>query len=522
MKSLAHIDVAALDALLEPYDRSNAPGFAVGVALPGFSPYRRGVGMASIELPIPLSPSIRMRIGSTSKHFTCLAILLLAEAGRLSLDDLVRQHIPELPKWADGITLRQMMAHRSGMRDSLDIAIHTAGPGVSSENNFHLDTLTSIDSVNFRPDEDWSYNNGAYVLLGEVIERVSGQAFAEFLRDHIFRPVGMHATDVRMLDTELQPNSATLHVPLASGGYARGVFGLPVGAEGGIVSTVEDMLIWLRHMSHPVVGTQASWDAMRTPLTGHGYGLGLISDSHRGMSTIHHGGLVIGGSCQMLKVVEPDLDIVVISNGLGGSDLYRLVDAIIDCCVSGLPPVAHAPAAASVTGIFHSPERGTCIALEDKAGELHIRLGTATLPAEQYPDGSLGVPMMTSDMRIWPQADGSELLVREFGQHLGYMRVVPQTGKPPVSLSARYRNKSACVEALVEQMDDQICLRLKGRLGSTIYRLTAIGPGLWEGECNSAFPRVIWVELKDNDIWIATGRTRRLQLQKDDVSHDLG
>ena len=512
----AHIDVAALDALLAPYDRSDAPGFAVGVALPGFSPYRRGVGMASVELPVVLSPSIRMRIGSTSKHFTCLAILLLAEEGRLSPDDPVRLHIPELPAWADGITLRHMMAHRSGMRDSLDIALHTAGPGVGSASDFHLETLASIDSVNFRPDEDWNYNNGAYVLLGEVIQRASGQAFADFLRDHIFRPVGMRATQVRPLDTELLPNSATLHVPVSGGGYARGVFGLPIGAEGGIVSTVDDMLLWLHHMSHPIVGSRATWDAMRTPLTSHGYGLGLIASDHRGLPTVHHGGAVVGGNCQMLKVVGPDLDIIVMSNGLGGLDLHRLVDAIIDCCIPDLPAIAHTATMPSVTGIFHSPEKGDCIAFEERGGELHIRLGAAVLPAQQYPDGSLGVPMITSDLRIWSQGDGSELLVKEFGKERFYTRAMVPDAETLPTLSGWYLDSSACVAALIEQLDGEHYLHLMGRLGSTRYRLKPVGSGLWEGECNAALPRVIWVDAQDNDIWIVTGRTKRLKLEKDE------
>src|SRR3546814_4196205 len=100
MTARVRIDPAALNALLAPYDRSDAPGFAVGVALGGVPGYRRGVGMASIELPVVLSPGIRMRIGSTSKQFTALAIMLLAEEGRLSIDDSPRVVLPELPGWA--------------------------------------------------------------------------------------------------------------------------------------------------------------------------------------------------------------------------------------------------------------------------------------------------------------------------------------------------------------------------------------------------------------------------------------
>src|SRR3546814_14989765 len=103
-----------------------------------------------------------MRIGSTSKQFTALAIMLLAEEGRLSIDDSPRVVLPELPGWARGVTLRQMMAHTSGMRDSLDLLLHAAGPGVAAAPDIHLRTPAALDSVNFAPGSAWGYNNGAY------------------------------------------------------------------------------------------------------------------------------------------------------------------------------------------------------------------------------------------------------------------------------------------------------------------------------------------------------------------------
>jgi CubicO group peptidase (beta-lactamase class C family) len=101
------IDTAKLDALFVPFTSNDRPGIAVGIAHKGVPVYRRGFGLASVELPEPLSPTIRMRIGSTSKHFTCLCIMLLAEEGKLSPEDSVRKHLPELKAWADGIHTRR-------------------------------------------------------------------------------------------------------------------------------------------------------------------------------------------------------------------------------------------------------------------------------------------------------------------------------------------------------------------------------------------------------------------------------
>jgi CubicO group peptidase (beta-lactamase class C family) len=345
-----HIDTAKLDALLSPFDRSDAPGFAVGVSVDGRPGYRRGVGMASVELPVVLSPTIRMRIGSTSKHFTVLAVMLLAEAGLLSIDDAPRRHLPELPDWADGMTLRQLRPHTSGMRDSLDLILHSAGAGVPAAADFQVKVLAALDSVNFTPGESWNYNNGGYVLLAEIVARVSGLSFADFLKTRIFQPIGMNDTMLRALDTDLVANSATLHLAAPAGGWTRGVFGVPIGGEGGIVSTVDDMLRWLAHMSAPVVGSLDTWRIMRTPVTTHGYGLGLTMGSHRGLAIVHHAGAVMGGSSQMLKVVDPDLDIIVMTNGLGSLAVMKLVDGIIDACLPGLPPVAEDHAGKIVTG----------------------------------------------------------------------------------------------------------------------------------------------------------------------------
>src|SRR3546814_17992700 len=129
---------------------------------------------------------------------------------------------------------------------------------LSAAPDIHLRTLAALDSVNFAPGADWSYNNGAYALLTEIVTRVSGRPFADFLRERIFEPVGMTDTMLRPIDTDLVPNSATLHVPSPAGGYVRGVFGVPIGGEGGIVSTVDDILALLQHMSDPVASGKAS------------------------------------------------------------------------------------------------------------------------------------------------------------------------------------------------------------------------------------------------------------------------
>lgn len=510
MTQIARIDSAALDSLLAPHDHTDAPGFAVGVALRGGPGYRRGVGMASVELPVALSPSIRMRIGSTTKHFCVLAVMLLVEEGKLGLDDSPRLYLPELPAWAQPITIRQLMSHTSGMRDSLDLLLVAAGPGKPAAADTQLKLLASLDSVNFAPGTDWSYNNGGYVLLSEIVERLSGQGFGDFLRERILAPVGMHDTVLRELDTDLLPNSATLHVPLPGGGYARGIFGVPIKGEGGIVSTVDDMLRWLRHMSDPIIGRPETWREMRTPLTTHGYGLGLLSDRHRGLRTVHHSGGVIGGSCQMLKVVDHELDIVAMTNGKGALELYALIDAILDACIPGLPPAPADMPGAVIEGDFHSPATGRVISLIGHDGAQAINVGGMVLPARRDADGTISVSIIPSDLELRPIGDGSAMDLVEFGNADRLERVTPPAQAALAPLLGAYENPGAGMEATITQDG----LRLRGPIGALDYGLEPVGPDLWRTVPPPGLPLGGTLEFGADGFAFTTGRTSRLQFAR--------
>jgi CubicO group peptidase (beta-lactamase class C family) len=509
----AHLDFAALDALFAPFDRTDAPGFAVGVALPGRPPYRRGFGMASVELPVALSPTIRMRIGSTSKHFCALAVMLLVEQGRLSLDDSPRRHLSELPEWAERITLRQLMAHTSGMRDSLDLLLVSAGPGAAAPADLQRRLLAGIDSVNFAPGDDWNYNNGGYVLLSEIVARTSGEPFPDFLRTRIFDPIGMHDTLVRPLDTDLLPNSATLHVPRPDGGWSRGIFGPPILGEGGIVSTADDMLKWLRHMGDPVVGSRASWAEMRTPLTTHGYGLGLRMDEHRGLATVHHAGGVIGGSSQMIKILEPELDIILMTNGRSAIDLYELVDRIIDACIPGLPPAPEDFGGAPIHGTFYSADSGRVLRLSAQGDQQLVELGGMALPVRRDTQGWLQVPILPSDLRIMPVGAGDEVTAvetTEFGKRDRLTRIEPAAGAELADHLGTFEAPGAMLTARIEGSPEQPIMTLAGPTGSTVYRLVPLGPSLWQAVSDSPMALGGSIELDRDGFRLTTGRTVRL------------
>lgn len=330
--------VAALDDLFQAYKRGDAPGMVVGVARHGRTLYRRGFGLASVELGVANTPSTRMRIGSTSKHFTSLAVLLLAEQGKLDPDASIRHYLPELPKLEAEPSLRQLMSHTGGYRCQLDLGFIADGMAIQAKGSALAAQLRQR-AANFAPGEASLYCNGAYHLLSHVVARASGMPFEQFLRERIFLPLGMLDTASVASDFEIHRGMATLHLPLPDGGWRRGIFpSEELLGEGALVSTLDDMLRWLAHLRGPkTVGSEASWAQMTTPArlnngTVIPYALGLMRHDYRGVEVIHHAGGVIGGASQMLTVPDHELDVIIMTNGAMANPVAlanQVVDALL-------------------------------------------------------------------------------------------------------------------------------------------------------------------------------------------------
>ncbi len=330
-----------LDEIFQPWNKSDAPGLVVGIASKGKAIYRRGFGLASIEHATANTPQTRMRIGSTSKHFASIAALLLAEQGKVNVDAAVRTYLPELTGSAGNPTLREMMLHTSGLRDPYDLPglflhrgfAHMASAGMG------LEMSQRFSSTNYAPGERMVYCNNGYHLLSKVVERVSGESFEDFLKNHILDPLGMADTALLASDMQITPGIATLHLPQADGSYVRGVY--PSGellGSGGMISTIDDMLKWLVHLrGKKKVGSKRSWKQMlEKPRYSSGatgdYCLGLTREIYRGVEIIHHAGAVLGGTCQMLTVPEHALDIIIMCNRMDGSApalALKVIDTVL-------------------------------------------------------------------------------------------------------------------------------------------------------------------------------------------------
>jgi CubicO group peptidase (beta-lactamase class C family) len=374
----------ALRALFESVDRHDAPGMVVGVAQRGLLLLRRGYGLASVALGVPNTPATRMRIGSTSKHFTCLAALLLAEEGRLEIDASVGHYLPEWPEKVQQPTLRQLMTHTAGVRCYLDLFPLASGMAMQPEGAV-IQALLRQSALNFAPGSEFLYSNGGYQLLSEVIARAAGMPFEQVLQTRIFTPLGMGHTASMPDDGALLPGLADLHVPQPDGSYRRGFFPIrDFRGEGAMVSTVDDLLKWLAHLRSPsLVGSAQSWrDMLQTARLDNGeslpYALGLMRHAYRGVEVIHHAGGVVGGSCQMLTVPAHELDIVLLLNGapLNPMELaWRIVDHLLGTQHLGaVVPRADVARFRPLVGVrYRDPASGYVIEFVDLEGRLALK-----------------------------------------------------------------------------------------------------------------------------------------------------
>lgn len=521
--TLQRFDEAKIDAILAPLDQCHKPGAAVAIAIGGVPVYRKGFGLANLELPALLSPNMRMRIGSTTKHFTSLAYLLLCEEGRASLDDPIERHLPDIHAVAKGITMRQLMGHTSGLRDAFGISMILHGPGVRITDRQLLEYYRAIDDVDFAPGTEWSYNNGGYVLLTAAIERLAGQPLDEVLRTRIFEPLGMNDTMLRRWDTDFVPNSATLHMMNASGEYTRDYMGLELTGPGGLVSTMDDMLVWLKHMDAPTVGSAQAWQALREPhrlANGHstGYGLGLMTAPYRGVEAIMHGGTVMGGSSQMLKVPSVGLDISIAVNR-ADANASLIADEILDVLIDGLDPLPERASVEAVEGIYVSATSGRVVELSTVGGLQFLSLdGAAGLPVEMGHDGVLRLPAMLRYLH-WefkPKGDFGRLV--EFGNEDSMSRIEVDRGAPSAPYVGTYRSAALVTRAELTASGEGARLVLKGQHGSAAYALEPITARMWRARPLGPFAAlsgIVTFDEGERGFHLTAGRIQRLRFARE-------
>jgi CubicO group peptidase (beta-lactamase class C family) len=341
---------ARIDSIFATVNRSDGPGCALGVYRAGTIIYSNGYGLANLEHRVRITPQTNFYIASTSKQFTAASIALLAEAGRLDLNSSVRRYVPELPAYADSVTVLDLVHHTGGIRDYLTL---WGQAGKSFGNDIGEDeALASIvrqKSLDFKPGARWSYSNSGYFLLSVIVRRVTGKSLRQCSDSAIFKPLGMTSThfhDDRMM---VIPNRAEGYEPKGSG-WAEHRTGYALVGDGGLHTTVEDLAKWDANFYDNKLGKggPAFIEAITTPgkLSGNrptNYAFGLMRQEYRGLPVVAHGGAFIGFRASLTRYPTRRLAVAILCNDYS-VDTEALVARVADLylAVPARPAVAGA------------------------------------------------------------------------------------------------------------------------------------------------------------------------------------
>ena len=330
------------DSVFRRFDRSDAPGCALGVYEDGRLLYARGYGMASLEHGIALTPRSVLDIGSISKQFTAMAILLLERDGKLSLDDPIRKLFPEMPPYADGVTWRRALSQTSGLRDLWTLWGMT-GRTFRGDTVDALRVITRSAGTNYAPGARYLYTNSGWILAAQAVYRLTGQSLAQFAEARIFAPLGMRDTRFFGDNAMVIPGLATAYSPESGGGFrvTRNTYDGAIVGAGGVHTTIVDFERWLDNYDRLLVGDSAIVRAMTTPTAlsdgsparvnpTQAYALGLNAGTLRGLPVISHGGSWAGYRGHFLRFPDQQFAVATFCNAsnAGPDTLARQVAGI--------------------------------------------------------------------------------------------------------------------------------------------------------------------------------------------------
>ena len=326
---------AMVDELLSPWDIPDAPGCAVVVIKDGKVIYRKGFGSANLEYGTPITPQTVFDVASLTKQFTGMAIAMLEEQGKISLDDDIRKYIPEVPYFGKTITLRYLLHHTSGLRDwpqTLALAGWRFDDVISFEQILKM--VSYQQKLNFEPGTKYLYSNTGYNLLAETVKRVTGKSFREWTRENIFSPLGMTGTHVHDDHREIVKNRAYSYIYDGKGHFLKADGNLTAPGSSSLYSTAEDLGKWILNLETGKVGGKAVIERMHTRgVLDNGdelhYGFGLNIGTYKDLKRVRHGGSWRGFRSTLHHYPGQALGIVVLCN-LASDNPERMAERIAD------------------------------------------------------------------------------------------------------------------------------------------------------------------------------------------------
>lgn len=325
-----NIKSASVDALFAVYDTMQTSGISVLVIDNGRKVYDKSFGLADIARKAHAASTTNYRIASVTKQFTAMAIMMLRDEGKLFLNDPLNKFFPNLPPFVNQITVRNMLNHTSGLPDYGDLIVQKTDRPLADRDILTL--LQGADSLIFQPGERFSYSNTAYVLLGLIVEKASGMSFGEFLKNRIFLPIGMTASTI---------NSLTSNIPNRAYGYNlkegalkmedQSLYSYLLG-DGGIYSSTVDFYKWDQILYTDKLVKQETLNEIfaeqsrENPSSAYGYGWYIDTKYHQ--KRLSHSGGTTGFSSMYVRYPQKKFSIIIFANQDEGLRLGPITDAI--------------------------------------------------------------------------------------------------------------------------------------------------------------------------------------------------
>lgn len=322
-----------IDGLFSMWENSNGPGGVVLVTQNNKTVFEKAYGLENISYKIPNTSESVFNIGSMSKQFTAMGIVLLQMEGKLSIDDDIKKYLPELNNFGKPITIRHLLHHSSGFRSSPELfglAGWRDGDAISNEDVYRY--LTKQTTLNFEPGSEYMYTNSGYILLAKIIENVSKQNFKSWMKEKIFQPLQMNATFIEENSSNVVSKVATSYSEIESSvfNYVENN-DLTYGASN-VYSTCKDILKWMKNFNEAPTNWKSAFEMLKTvDVLNSGqknnYGFGVFVDDFSGNHRVQHTGAIAGFRSVMYSYPDDNLEIIILSN-FASNQLSKTTDQI--------------------------------------------------------------------------------------------------------------------------------------------------------------------------------------------------
>lgn len=382
-----------VDRLFARWDSNVTPGCALAVSRNGRIVQERGYGMANLEHGVRIRPDTVFHIASVSKQFTAAAIALLILDGRLSADDSIHKYLPEMPQFGRAITVGNLVHHTSGLREHSELLALSGW-------RYYEDLVTTGDAMSvlvkqkslvFEPGSRYSYSNTNYLLMGEIVRRVSGKSLREFTEERIFRPLGMQRSHFRDRFSEVVRDFASGYGVDGDTFYTSLTQFSTVGYSS-LLTTVGDLMKWEENFHTGAVGGKRFLELMETrvPLNDgkpNKYAYGIVVDEYRGLPVVEHEGGDAGYAAHLMRFPKQHLSVAVLCN-VNTADPRQLAMRTAEIHLGLEPEPARSARPASIaaiqvparelqtrTGRYLNRDTELAVQVEFRDGKLHVRTG---------------------------------------------------------------------------------------------------------------------------------------------------